>query len=225
MKIEKIAEDVWRIPLMQPDLVNVYILEDVLIDSGGRFAHRKLLPLLSDRTLSGHALTHGHFDHQGSSHTVCQHLQVPLFCGAGDRQAVESGDLVALMPDPGVLLTFISRSLAGPGHPVSAPLSEGDLIGGFTVIETPGHTPGHVAFWREEDGILILGDVLFHRNPVTFRRGLSEPFVFATFDPKANRDSARKLAALEPKVVCFGHGAPLAHGEQFTRFVEGLPRA
>lgn len=93
---------------------------------------------------------------------------------------------------------------------------------GTEVIETPGHTPGHLAFWERETRVLILGDGLFHRNPVTFRKGLSEPFRFATLDRVTNLRSARKLTALNPETICFGHGARLTDGDAFRRFVEGL---
>ena len=72
------------------------------------------------------------------------------------------------------------------------------------------------------EGARGLGDVLFHRNPVTLRAGLTAPFQFATFDPAANRASARKLASLRPEIVCFGHGAPLADGTLFGAFVAQL---
>jgi len=82
--------------------------------------------------------------------------------------------------------------------------------------------PGHLAFWRERDRVLILGDVLFHRNPMTLKKGLAEPFAFATFDAPMNRASARRLAALQPAVVCFGHGAPLRDSRRFAEFVSDL---
>ena len=127
------------------------------------------------------------------------------------------------MPKTGLIVTQLSRRLSGPTHPVSRTLGEGDEIGGLKVIETPGHTPGHLSFWGEIERVLILGDLLFHRNPVTFRKGLVEPFRFVTFDRRLNHTSARKVAALEPRVVCFGHGAPLLDGDKFCRFVENLP--
>jgi glyoxylase-like metal-dependent hydrolase (beta-lactamase superfamily II) len=114
--------------------------------------------------------------------------------------------------------------LSGPGHPVSDTLSEGDDLGDLKVIETPGHTPGHLAYWEERTRVLILGDVLFHRNPATFRKGLSEPFLFATHDRASNLRSARKVADLGAETICFGHGAPLRDGCEFKRFVESLPR-
>jgi glyoxylase-like metal-dependent hydrolase (beta-lactamase superfamily II) len=52
--------------------------------------------------------------------------------------------------------------------------------------------------------------------------GLHEPKPSLTPDPKRNRESARRLAALEPELVCFGHGAPLRDPRKLTAFVEGL---
>jgi glyoxylase-like metal-dependent hydrolase (beta-lactamase superfamily II) len=65
--------------------------------------------------------------------------------------------------------------------------------------------------------------VLFHRNPLTMRSGLAEPPEFVAFDPRMNRAAARKLAALKPAVVCFGHGEPLRDPDRFAEFVRALP--
>ncbi len=224
MKTHLVAPDLWRFALQRPDVLNVYLAGDVLIDAGAPFTVRKLIASLQDHPPSAHALTHAHFDHQGGSHAVCEAFGAPLWCGAGDRNAAETGDWTQLLPNPDGWVARTSHRVAGPGHPVTRVLAEGDQLGDFTVVETPGHTPGHLAFWRERDRILILGDVLFHRNPVTRRPGLREPFGFATRNPSANRESARKLAALEPLVVCFGHGEPLTDVARFQEFVAGLPR-
>jgi hydroxyacylglutathione hydrolase len=221
--IEQIAPGVLRLPLRRFDALNVYLLGDVLVDAGMRFSSRRLLAALAGVSLTAHALTHAHFDHRGCSDIVCRRFGIPLWCGEGDRTAVETGDASSIMPHRTAALRWVSRRLGGPPFPVARSLHEGDDVAGFTVIETPGHTPGHVAFWRERDGVLILGDVLFHRNPVTLRPGLSEPVRFATLDPAANRAAARKLAALEPAVICFGHGAPLRDAGVFARFVATLP--
>jgi glyoxylase-like metal-dependent hydrolase (beta-lactamase superfamily II) len=103
-------------------------------------------------------------------------------------------------------------------------LGEGDEVAGFAVLETPGHSPGHVAFWRESDRVLVLGDVLTNVNVASGRRGLHEPLAAFTPDPARNRDSARRLAALEPALVCFGHGPPLRNSGQLQEFVAGLPQ-
>ena len=223
MKIHEVAPDLLRLALMSPDHTNVYLARDVLIDAGGRFDAKRILNALKGRRVTAHALTHAHFDHFGGSRAVCQALGLPLWCGSGEQTAVETGNLSQILPKSKGILARIHEALGGPGHPVDRGLKEGDQVGGFTVVDAPGHTPGHLAYWRGEDRILILGDVLFNRNPLSLRTGLQEPFAWATFDTKENRASARKLAALEPEVICFGHGAHSTDAEGFQRFVEGRP--
>jgi glyoxylase-like metal-dependent hydrolase (beta-lactamase superfamily II) len=223
MKIERVSTDLLRLSLWPLDAVNVYVLRDILVDSGGKFARRRLLSALAGMTIKGHVITHAHFDHFGCSHAVCEHFRVPFMCGEGDRTAAETGVPTPVLAHPGSWIARVSRRLGGPGHPVSRSLRDGDEVGGFAVIETPGHTPGHLAFWRERDRVLVLGDVLFHRNPLTMRHGLSVPFELATFDPRMNRAAARRLAALKPAVVCFGHGEPLRAPDRFAEFVRALP--
>jgi glyoxylase-like metal-dependent hydrolase (beta-lactamase superfamily II) len=102
-------------------------------------------------------------------------------------------------------------------------LHEGDEIAGFAVLDVPGHSAGHVAFWREADGVLVLGDVLSNMDQVLLLPGLREPKPYLTPDPVENRRSAKKLAALEPRLVLFGHGAPVRDPRKFVDFVDALP--
>jgi glyoxylase-like metal-dependent hydrolase (beta-lactamase superfamily II) len=111
---------------------------------------------------------------------------------------------------------------AGPPRKVDRPLREGDLVGGFEVLDVPGHSPGHVAYWREPDRVLVLGDVLNNMNVLTGIPGLHEPKLIFTPDPARNRESARRLAALRPALACFGHGPPLRDPDRIERFVAGL---
>jgi glyoxylase-like metal-dependent hydrolase (beta-lactamase superfamily II) len=124
---------------------------------------------------------------------------------------------------PGIVRRLQERFWVGPPHPVARALSEGDEVAGFTVIETPGHTPGHVSLWRERDRVLIAGDVLANMNLMTAVPGLHEPLAFATPDPARNRASARRLAELRPALACFGHGPPLRDPDKLAKFVAGLP--
>jgi glyoxylase-like metal-dependent hydrolase (beta-lactamase superfamily II) len=117
---------------------------------------------------------------------------------------------------------FFWRIFHGPGHKVDRSLKQGDQMGGFEVLDTPGHSAGHVAFWRESDRVLVLGDVLANMDQYTGIPGLNEPKPSLTPDPARNRESARKLAKLEPELVCFGHGAPLRDPQKFVDFVDGL---
>jgi glyoxylase-like metal-dependent hydrolase (beta-lactamase superfamily II) len=96
-------------------------------------------------------------------------------------------------------------------------------VAGFTVLETPGHSRGHVSYWRESDRVLIVGDVLTNINLATGLGGLHEPPRLFTPDPARNRASARRLAALRPQLACFGHGPPLRDPARLAAFVEALP--
>jgi hydroxyacylglutathione hydrolase len=124
---------------------------------------------------------------------------------------------------PGWLNRLQQRFWTGPPHPVARALIEGDEVAGFTVLESPGHSPGQVAYWRESDRVLILGDVLNNMNLITAIPGLHEPPEVFTPDPARNRRSARRLAALRPQLTCFGHGPPLRDAGKLADFIARLP--
>jgi len=220
--MKRLAEGLFQLGGFPPNAINAYLMGDVLIDAATRHSARGILKQLRGHEVRAHALTHAHPDHQGASHAVCEALGIPLWCGEADADAVEDPRLIlARMPNQAIG-KFSYRFFAGPAHPVARKLREGDEVGGFAVLETPGHCAGHVAYWRDSDRTLVLGDVLNNMNVLTGFPGLHEPPSFFTPDPALNRASARKLAALEPALVCFGHGAPLRDTERFVRFVEGL---
>lgn len=222
--MKRLAEGIEQIHAFPPNAVNSYFADGILFDSGLKTQRGWLLSQLKGRAIEAHALTHAHPDHQGASRAVSEKFGVPVWCGAVDAEAVETGRLGLAMPkNP---MGWMSRSLmAGPACPVSRRLVEGDAVGGFRVIDVPGHSPGHVAYWRESDRVLILGDVLTHMNIFTMIPGLHQPPTFFTVDPARNRRSARRLLELgiEPSLVCFGHGPPLRDTGKFVKFLERLP--
>jgi hydroxyacylglutathione hydrolase len=221
--MKRLAEDVYQLRGFPPNAINVYLLGDVLIDAATREGEKRILRQIGGRTLSAHALTHAHPDHQGASHAICERLGIPLWCGQGDVPAMETPGGISGSQAPGWLNRLQTRFWTGPPHPVARALKEGDEVAGFTVLETPGHSAGHVAYWREPDRVLILGDVLNNINVMTGTRGLHEPPRLFTPDPARNRESARRLAALDPALACFGHGAPLRDPRKLADFVARLP--
>jgi glyoxylase-like metal-dependent hydrolase (beta-lactamase superfamily II) len=225
--MREIAPDVFQIPLLPRNGVNAYLVGDVLVDTGLRTSAGKLREAMKGRAVKAIALTHAHGDHGGSARKLANELDLPVWVGAGDREATETGKAVkqAAFDRPGI------RTVAGlmgdfPGVPVARDLHEGDeLAAGFTVLDAPGHSPGHVAYWRESDGVLIGGDVFFNMHLLTTVPGLREPPSPLSYDPAQNRASERKLARLEPRIAGFGHG-PVIEGdaaEQLARFVATLP--
>lgn len=212
--------------------VNAYLVEHpdgdgvTLVDAGTRLWGRRLLRRVeratddADAGLARHVLTHAHPDHQGTTARVCDRFDVPLWCGAGDRAAVESGDL----PPAGksAVEGIIQGVMAGPACDVDGTLAEGDEVAGFAVVPTPGHTPGHVSLWRERDGLLIAGDALLNMDLRTTRVGLHEPVQRFTSDPERARDSIERLVDLEPDTVLFGHGPVLDDDGELAAFVAQL---
>jgi glyoxylase-like metal-dependent hydrolase (beta-lactamase superfamily II) len=219
--MKELAPDLFHLSGFPPNVINIYLAGETLIDAGTRYAAGRILRQLKGRTVSSHALTHAHPDHQGSSRVICDTLEIPLWCGAGEADAVESGDLSSCMPKS-ALSRFACRSFAGPACPVARRLHAGDIVAGFTVLDVPGHSPGQIAYWRESDRVLILGDVLNNMSLVTAWPGLHEPPAALSTDPARNRQSARKLAELEPALMCFGHGPPLRDTKRFLEFVASL---
>jgi hydroxyacylglutathione hydrolase len=221
--MKQLAPDVHLLRGFPPNAINVYLVGDVLIDAATRQGEKRIMRQIAGRTVTAHALTHAHPDHQGASHAICERLGIPLWCGVGDVPAMETPGAIKNTQAPGWLNRLQERYWTGPAHPVARALKEGDEVAGFTVLETPGHSRGHVAYWRESDRVLILGDVLNNINVRTGVPGLHEPPRIFTPDPERNRQSIRRLAALRPSLVCFGHGAPLRDGQALERFVSQLP--
>ncbi len=220
--MKRLAEDLYLLGGLPPYAINVYLMGEVLVDSGTRHAARRILRQVRGRPVSALTLTHAHPDHQGSCHAVCEALGIPLWCGAADAEEVEDPDLIIQRLPDNWLTRTIGPRLVGPAHPVARRLHEGDEVGGFTVLETPGHCSGHISYWRERDRVLILGDLLANFSPPAGLMGLREPPRLFSPDPAENRRSARRVAALEPELVCFGHGPPLADPRRFVDFVRRL---
>jgi hydroxyacylglutathione hydrolase len=225
--VRQIAPDVHHIPLLPRDAINAYLVGNVLVDTGVRASASRLAAVVRDHAVEAIALTHAHVDHAGSARKLSDEFGLPVWVGAADCDAAESGKTVLKhpfdKPGIGVVAGFLGNF---SGVPVARTLAERDeLAAGFTVLDTPGHSPGHVAFWRASDGVLIAGDVFFNMHLVTTAPGLRQPPGAFTIDPAQNRASEHKLAALAPTVAAFGHGPVIAGGagEQLQRFVANLP--
>lgn len=221
--MNEIASNVFQIPLMPRNGMNCYLIDDVLIDAGIRSSSTKIFHAIRNKKINAHALTHAHADHQGSSHEICDKLSIPLWTSAFEKTNAESGIVINEYPNKHNLIArFQQKYWAGNGHPVSRILKEGDNVGSFTVIETPGHSLGHLSFFREKDRVLIVGDTLVNMNLLTTLVGLHQPPSIFTTDENRNRQSIKKLYELRPSTLCFGHGPVLKNTTAFDRFMEKL---
>lgn len=198
--MREVAPDVWMIGLRG---VNAYVVGDVLVDSGWPGSAKRIRSALGAHGLTKHVLTHAHPDHMGASAVLCEELGLEFMAGRADVAVAEDPGLMARdfvpLPRNPVGDAFMRLS-SGPGRKVDRALDEGDEIAGFAVLDTPGHTRGHISLWRESDRVLICGDVLWN-----FPR-LMRPVRPVNTDNAQLAASVRRITELEPALTCFGHG-------------------
>ena len=84
--MKQLADGVWQLSGFPPNAINVFVIEDVLIDASTRYATRRILRQVKGHRISAHALTHAHPDHQGASHNVCERLGDPVLGRRGRRR-------------------------------------------------------------------------------------------------------------------------------------------
>jgi glyoxylase-like metal-dependent hydrolase (beta-lactamase superfamily II) len=203
----EVAPDVHQLSLAPRDALNAYLVGDVLVDAGvASSAGRIVRALAGGRSPPTRSPTCTPTTPAARAGSWTRGT-VPVWVGAGDAEAMRRGEPAPADNRISGLMRFASTF---SGVDVARELREGDeLAAGFVVLDAPGHSPGHVAFWRAADRVLIAGDVWFHLDPWTLRPKLREPFGIVTISPARNRESIRRLTALEPDVVAFGHGPVL----------------
>lgn len=142
---------------------------DMLVDSGmGVVSLREWVPLVTERPLEAVA-SHTHFDHIG-----CHHEFARRSCHAAEADILADPTRAATLADPYVtddIFTglppqpYVSAQYTVKAAPATRLLHDGDRIDlgdrSFEVIHTPGHSPGGIALWEEETGILFSGDIVY----------------------------------------------------------------
>jgi glyoxylase-like metal-dependent hydrolase (beta-lactamase superfamily II) len=216
MKLIAVTDDIFHLALPPRRFLNAYLVGDVLVDAGLGLHARAIMRALRGHDVVTHVITHAHGDHVGGSRRVSKAAGLQVWCGAGDAPAIRAGRPVAASPAQAL---FRWKPVD-----VARELREGDEVGpAFTVLEVPGHSPGQIALWRERDRTLICGDVFLNLHFYTTAAGLHEPPDLFTVDAARNRRAARRLAALRPELVLFGHGEPLRDPGALAAFVDALP--
>ncbi len=198
-------------------IANPYLIADAdgltLIDAGLPGSEKKILAYMAAR---GHRpedlrriiLTHADGDHIGALAALKRLTGARTYASAIEAEAVARGRS-SRQTRP---RQFFRRLLLGIVHGLFKPravqvdeiISEGQtlpVLGGLRVLETPGHTPGHISLFSPSTGVLFTGDSIISRDG-----GLQGSLPAYTWDAEEAAASVRKQAQLGAQVVCPGHG-------------------
>jgi glyoxylase-like metal-dependent hydrolase (beta-lactamase superfamily II) len=218
---ELVAPGVYRIDAIGPkNLLNVLLLENddgwTLVDTGVKGSVDRITKAVTDLgsgpgDLKRVFVTHHHGDHTGGLKGLLEWApDMEVWATAHEAEVVSGRRGYDAASNR--LLGFVLRKLRPPGVPVGKVLGEGDLVSGFRVISTPGHTLGHASLLRDSDGLLFTADA-FGSLRHTVRVGVAKPFCA---DPSLAKRSAEKLLGEEFATVAFAHGPVLRSGGKET---------
>jgi glyoxylase-like metal-dependent hydrolase (beta-lactamase superfamily II) len=184
-------------------------LVDTLFEGDGRGVLEAIRTLgKSSRDLKRIVLTHAHRSHLGglaalkraTGATVLGHeWEADIVAGERPAQPVGLRPTRPFRTYPFQVGIFLNRPKHEP-CPVDEGLIDGDQAGPLQVLHVPGHSPGHLAFYWPERGLLLSGDAV-----ATWPR-FEGGWPAFTLNPEQHAESLRRLAALEAPIVGVGHG-------------------
>jgi glyoxylase-like metal-dependent hydrolase (beta-lactamase superfamily II) len=175
--------------------------EGLIVDPGGHA--ERILAAVQDQALTIKYIvnTHAHFDHATANGALVEATGATLVLHPEEVPVLESGGG--------------ARWFGFPADPSPEPgllVREGDVLEvgqlRFQVLHTPGHSPGHIALYEANEGVLFDGDVLFHR-------GIGRSDLPGGSHATLMRSIREKILTLpDDTVVYSGHGPATTVGEE-----------
>lgn len=228
--------------------VNVYFINEkgdnsgrwLLIDGGLKGSAKKIIEVAENLFGAGSKpeaiiLTHGHFDHVGSIEELVEQWNVQVYAHKLELPYL-TGKSSYPPADPtvgGGALAFMSwmfpNSPKNLNENIKSFPSEKSLLDfkDWQIIQTPGHSPGHVSLFRKKDGLLITGDAFVtvqQESALSVMMQTKEvcgPPKYFTINWQDAYLSVKKLAELSPSIAACGHGLPM-EGEELTKGITNL---
>jgi glyoxylase-like metal-dependent hydrolase (beta-lactamase superfamily II) len=222
--VMKIAKNIHIVPGVT---AHPYLLVDsdglTLIDTGIPGSAQKILRYIKRagyalRDLNRILLTHADYDHAGSLAALKIATGARVYASLFEARAVATGQFPRSLKTRNIFLKpiFALAERLGrisPAH-VDEHISDGQVLpvlDGLFVMDTKGHTPGHLSFFAPSVGILFAGDsILSVKNRLVGSHGS------VTWDQVKADAAVRKQLALRARIICSGHGAVMMEG--FARY-------
>ena len=149
-----------------------------------------------------------------------QAADLPLLLGdAPETDPIGRGFVALTRPLPQRLRERMSSSQFTQFTDIARPMPDSAEVPGlpdWQRVPTPGHSPGHVVFFRPGDRVAIVGDAVLTASRWSLwgllpgKQCLWPPMRTASWDWRRTKESVAKLAQLEPRVLASGHGTPMA---------------
>ena len=211
---ERITTGVYRVDAIGlKSAINVLLLENddgwTLVDTGLAGSVGRIKGAIGSlgsgpEDLKRIFITHQHDDHTGGLKDLLEWAPRAEVGATAHEAEVISGRR-GLDPPSNAFFRRMSSGAQPVGVPVGKVLREGDVVSGFRIISTPGHTLGHVSLLRDEDGVLFTADA-FGCLPRRLRVGVRKAFCT---DPQLAKHSAQKLLGERFTTVLPAHGPVL----------------
>ncbi len=197
--------------------VNFYLIAEpdslTLIDTGLSRHFKTTLHAISQwgrssADLKRILITHSDGDHMGALADLKAICGARIYASAIEAQAIEKAQPSRALKVHGwqaQLFKVVTPLLkAKPAH-IDELLEDGQvlpILGGLRVINTPGHTPGHISLYAPAAKILFCGDSMVAEKNGMLRcsRGMN------TWDEAKAKESVKIQQALGAEIVCSGHG-------------------
>ena len=211
----KIIDDVFVVPGV---VANPYIIVDTdgltVIDAGLPRSQKKILAYVASlgkqpQDIKRIIITHADLDHFGGLAALQAATRARTYASKIEADAIAIGKSSREIKPTGfsfrrVLFTLLRPLMKATPFQVDEIISEGQtlpVLGGLRVVETPGHTPGHISLFAPAVGVLFCGDSI-----VSDEMALHGSRPGITWDETKARESERKQATLGASIVCSGHG-------------------
>ena len=185
----------WRGALVGYD-VSAYLLGDILVDTGFPRAARAFGAAVQTIRPRGAVVTHWHEDHAGN---------VPALAALGLPMAMHPECEALLHERPAIRL--YRREVWGRTARLNAKIEPFDPSP-LRLIDTPGHSPDHLAVWDAERRILVSGDLFL---------GVKVRIAHEHEWPRLLVASLRRAAALEPRLLLDAHRGVVREGAAHLR--------